>query len=69
MQKDNIKLVVKLSKDLYNRIKHAKSVPDLSGTDIVNTILCVSKGSEITGADDFIRVPDRDWIDSKIIFN
>ena len=47
MQKGDIKLEIEIPEDLYIRIKRAKSVPDLTGTDITNAVLCISRGSEL----------------------
>ena len=40
----DIELVIKIPKELYKRIQSAKSVPDLSGTDIVNAITSMRTG-------------------------
>lgn len=48
IQKGNIKLTIEIPENLYIRIKCAKSVLDLTGMDIVNAVMCVNRGSEIT---------------------
>ena len=40
----DIELVIKIPEELHKRIQSAKSVPDLSGTDIVNAITSMRTG-------------------------
>ena len=43
----NIELIIKIPKEVYEHILKAKSVPDVLGIDIVNTINAVKNGTSI----------------------
>ena len=48
-----MKYIIKLDKSIYERVKQAKCVPDMYGTDIVNSMNAVAMGTE---------VPEGEWI-------
>jgi len=43
----NIELIIKIPKEVYEHILKAKSVPDMLGIDIVNTINAVKNGTPL----------------------
>ena len=50
----DIELVIKIPKEVYERILKAKSVPDVLGIDIVNTINATKNGTPLDKHDEEI---------------
>lgn len=44
---DNIKLIIEIPKELFERVHRFSSVPDMQGTDIVNAINAIANGTPL----------------------